>query len=221
MELFICIGNLGADAEFKSENGNEYVKFNVAETRRWKDQQGNNREETVWNSCIMHGRNENLLPFLTKGTKVLVVGRGSVRVYSSPKLRQMVAGININVDRLELIAVNREVVDRQVVSPDGNVLNVQKLYYIDYRIARQWAAEASQAIFYNRKGEAAYYVDYNGFVTPIKNEDTPDGNMQEDAPLDVTDENMQENAPDDSKNAPDDSKQRERAKGSAKGRNQR
>lgn len=192
MELFICIGNLGADAEFKSENGNEYVKFNVAETRRWKDQQGNTREETVWNSCIMHGRNEKLLPFLTKGTKVMVMGRGSVRVYSSPKLRQMVAGININVDRLELIAVNREEVDRQVVTPEGSLLNVQKLYYVDYNIARQFAKEDSPAIFYNRKGEAAYYVDFNGFVTPIKSEEAPASDVSEDAQLSASEEATQD-----------------------------
>ncbi len=171
MELFICIGNLGADAELKTENGKEFVKFNVAETRRWQDSTGAQREETIWNSCIMHGRNEKLLPFLTKGTKVVVVGRGSVRVYSSPKLRQMVAGININVDRLELISVNRDEVDRYITTPDGELVSVTKLFYVDYNIARRYATETSQALFYDRNGQAAFYVDYNGFVTKIKNDE--------------------------------------------------
>lgn len=168
MELFCVIGNLGSNAEYKNENGNEYIKFNVAETRRWVDASNQQHEETIWNSCIMHGKNEKLMPYLTKGSKVFVMGRGSTRIYSSPKEKRMVAGINISVDRIELIQVNSDPVGKQIVSADGQLFNVSKLYYVGYEQARAAGATmAAQAQFYDLNGNAAYLVDYNGFVTRV------------------------------------------------------
>lgn len=169
MELFFVIGNLGSDAEYKCENGSEFIKFNVAETRRWTDANHVQHEETIWNSCIMHGKNEKLLPFLTKGTKVFVMGRGSTRVYSSPKERRMVAGINISVDRVELIGASSDPVGRDVVSADGCIYPVTKLYYIGWEQARNaGATEQQPVIFYDKQGNASFLVDYNGFVTRIQ-----------------------------------------------------
>lgn len=172
MELFIVIGNLGADAEVKTQDGNVYTKFNVAETRRWKAADGTTHDETIWNSCIMHGNQEKLLPFLTKGTKVCVVGRGSTRVFSSAKERRMVAGININVDRLELIGQTADPVPRQIIAPDGIVIETFKAFYIRTEDARKYAGQNLPATFYDTKGNPAFQVDYNGFVYKLKGAQT-------------------------------------------------
>lgn len=176
MELLIVIGNLGSDAQFKNENGSEFVKFNVAETRRWKGQDNVDHEETIWNSCIMNGRQEKLLPYLVKGTKVCVIGRASTRVYSSPKERRMVAGININVDRVELIGTQPDAVPRRIVTQDGELVNVAKFFAIDPSIAeKNGAKKGVPAIFYDEKG-GSYLVDANGLVAPQK---TPENSTEE------------------------------------------
>lgn len=166
MELLVVIGNLGSDAEVRSDNGREYVRFNVADSRRWQAQDGKEHEETIWNQCIMPGKQEKLLPYLLKGTKVCVVGRASTRVYSSAKERRMVAGISIQVDRLELVSTVADPVPRQVISPDGELIPVSKCFYIDYNIARKYSGEQSRATFFDRNGQPAFLVDYNGFVLP-------------------------------------------------------
>lgn len=168
MEILFVIGNLGADAELKQENGNEFVKFNVAETRAWSGSDGVKHEETLWNSCIMNGRQEKLLPYLTKGTKVAVIGRASTRVFSSPKERRMVAGINIQVDRLELISVNTDVVPRYIVAPDsGELVPTAKAFFIDSKLAvKAGAKEGVPVVFFDAQGRKSYQVDVNGFVWP-------------------------------------------------------
>lgn len=168
MELLVVIGNLGSDAEVRSDNGREYVRFNVADSRRWQAQDGKEHEETIWNQCIMPGKQEKLLPYLLKGTKVCVVGRASTRVYSSAKERRMVAGISIQVDRLELVSTVADPVPRQIVSPDGELVPVSKTFFIDYTIARKYAGEQTRATFFDRNGQPAFFVDYNGFVFPAQ-----------------------------------------------------
>ena len=168
MELLIVIGNLGSNAEYRNENGNEYIKFNVAESRRWQSQDGKEHEETIWNSCIMHGKNEKLMPFLTKGSKVCVVGRASTRVYSSEKERRMVAGISINVDRLELVGATADPVPRNIVGPDGIIHPVGKCFFMDVNEARKYVKGKSETVtMFDQKGSPSFVVDYNGFVTRV------------------------------------------------------
>lgn len=197
MELFFVIGNLGADAKLVTENGKEFISFNVAETRKWSTADGKDHEETIWNSCIMNGRQEKLLPYLTKGTKVFVMGRGSARVFSSPKLKAMVAGLNISVDRLELISVNREVIPARLVSPNGVIVNVNKAYYIDPNIAKTENGDNYNSIWYNEHGIACAQVDKNGWCFPIANnsQNATDGTAQ-DATKDATPCASQDATPD-------------------------
>lgn len=168
MELFLVIGNLGADAQLITENGKEFVKFNVAETRKWKTEDGAEREETLWNSCIMNGRQDKLMPYLIKGAKVCVIGRGSTRVYSSPKQRCMVAGLNISVDKLELIGATPDPMPRNIVTPTGEIIPVSKAYFIDFNIARANGAKKNEPVQFFDQKQGIYSVDYNGWITPLQ-----------------------------------------------------
>lgn len=168
MELLFVIGNLGSDAEARKENGNEFIRFNVAETRKWTGADNVTHEETIWNSCVMSGANTKLLPYLVKGAKVCVIGRASTRVYSSPKERRMVAGINISVDRLELIGQTPDAVPREVISADGQILKVQKFFAIHPDIAKNLVGKLGEtATLYDKQGNPSFVVDYNGFVSKV------------------------------------------------------
>lgn len=97
------IGNLGADAIQKNDNGHSYIHFRVAHTDKFTDlQSGQVKETTTWISCFYSGRAEAILPYLTTGTKVFVRGHVTLAVYSSPKTHAMEAGITMRVSELEL-----------------------------------------------------------------------------------------------------------------------
>lgn len=96
------IGNLGANAEIKNDNGRTFVQFRVAHTDKFTDISGVKHENTTWIQCFITGDAKGLLQYLTKGTKVFVRGDMQLRVYSSEKERKMVAGVSIAVREIEL-----------------------------------------------------------------------------------------------------------------------
>ncbi len=78
----ILVGNLGKDAETKFiPSGASVTNFNLATTRRWKDQQsGEWKEQTQWHR-VVYWRAENVANYLTKGKQVYVEGRLETRTY--------------------------------------------------------------------------------------------------------------------------------------------
>ena len=97
-------GNLGADAIIKDLNGQKYIAFSVAHTESYKDAQGQRRERTTWVSCLKYGESP-VINYLRKGTRVIVRGDLSTKVYEAGGNRQ--AGINCRVRELYLMGGNR------------------------------------------------------------------------------------------------------------------
>lgn len=103
------IGNLGANAELKDNNGRKFVSFRMAHSDKWKNAQtGQDIVSTVWASCAINGDAHNLLPYLKKGVKVFVRGSVQLSLYSSPKTHQMECGLNIAVWEIELCGGQKE-----------------------------------------------------------------------------------------------------------------
>lgn len=152
----IVIGNLGANAEFHSENGNEFVSFKVAHTDRYKDSNGQDMDETVWVSCVLNGRADKLLQYLTKGTKVCVVGDASVRTYHSKKMQRLVAGINVFVRQIELIGARPDAVPPYLFDTDGVQHNVTKYFFCQ---------DIKNQPLFDKDG-TAYTVNADGWVFP-------------------------------------------------------
>ena len=164
MLQFSIIGNIGGDARIEEHDGRKFVSFNVAHTDSYVAADGAQHRSTQWVSCALNGDGGGLLPFLVKGKTVFVQGRGSVRVYSSPKERRMVAGINISVDRIELLSGSSDAIPRQVAMPTGELVAVSKAYYIPVDKAKEAGAKGNQAgTVYTQAGNALL-VDVNGFV---------------------------------------------------------
>lgn len=157
------IGNLGADAEVKEYNGKKFVAFKVAHTDVRVADDGTKSEATFWVGCTINGDGGNLLQYLRKGVKVYVTGSASLRVYSSKKLRAMVAGCDIRVDTVELCGGQSDIVPKQVATGDGLLHEVRKLY---------WSDTISEAqTVYSANGEA-FNCDQNGFITPFDESNT-------------------------------------------------
>lgn len=66
------IGHLGKDAEVKGDQ-NPFTIFSIATTEKWKDKDGNAKEDTQWHNCILSG--SALAKYLLKGAKVAIDGK--------------------------------------------------------------------------------------------------------------------------------------------------
>ena len=167
MNQLQLIGNLGDDAQVQVYNDKKFVSFKVADTDKWTDPQGVTHEAATWVSCTMSGDGGNVLKYLKKGVKVFVQGKMSTRVYSSPKERAMVAGVNLQVFNIELCGGSSDEVPRQLVTPDGHIVDTFKFHFIDMSTT---GIKAGTQLMSTR-GTGAFIVNENGSVTPVKPEE--------------------------------------------------
>lgn len=156
-----AIGNLASDAEVKNANGKDFCVFRLADSRRWTASDGTKHEETQWFSCIMSRGYENVVPYLKKGVRIFIQGQPNIEIYSSPKDRCMKARYNVQVFQVELVGGQAEAVPRRLVTPDGQLVDIFKAYYvrkgdIDTAVVQQ---------LFGEKG-GSYNVDKYGFVWP-------------------------------------------------------
>lgn len=96
MQQLLIAGTLGKDAEIRRlQNGDPVCNFSVA-VDGGKDKQGQRRDST-WYDCSLWGkRGEGLAQYLTKGGKVTITGRPTVRVHEGK------AYLGVNVDQITL-----------------------------------------------------------------------------------------------------------------------
>src|ERR1035441_4022180 len=106
----ILIGNLGKDAETKFiPSGTSVTTFNLATTRKWKDQQsGEWKEQTDWHR-VKYWRAENVANYLLKGKQVYVEGRLETRSYDDKDGKK--------VYTTEVVCEHLGLLDRKSVRP--------------------------------------------------------------------------------------------------------
>jgi single-strand DNA-binding protein len=77
----ILVGNLARDPELRTiPSGQSVASFAVATNRVWNDQSGEQQEQTDFHNIVAWGRLAELAEqYLTKGRKVLIVGRLQTR----------------------------------------------------------------------------------------------------------------------------------------------
>ena len=75
------IGNLGKDCITNTVNGKSVMNFNVAHTEKFRDNQGNQKDKTIWVECAYWSDKTAVAPYLKKGTQVYVEGTPEVRTY--------------------------------------------------------------------------------------------------------------------------------------------
>lgn len=168
------IGYIGADAEFKGDQGHEFVTFRVSHSDRWTDQAGQLHESTQWVDCVLNGR-PKVAEFLKRGTCVYVSGRLSTRVYSSQKDRCMKAGVTINVVSVELIGGRGDEVPSRLYDENGVQHDIKKYYLADVK-----------GTFLMTPQGKRFAVDDSGWVFPMEQaekmmaeEEQSDGNQQQ------------------------------------------
>lgn len=153
----LLIGNIGANAQVKVSDGQEFVTFRVAHNEAYTKQDGTKVEKSMWIDCTMSCANGRpaVLPYLVQGALVFIQGSVNTRVYSSEKDRCIKAGISIKVQKVELLGGVTDAVPRRLYTKDGVMVDVSKHF---------WCSEKATQLL-SQSGRL-FNVDANGFITP-------------------------------------------------------
>ena len=113
-------GVIGQDAETRTVGKDQVTSFSVAVKTMQKDEEGNRL--TQWVECSMWGeRGTKLCEYLTKGSRVAVIGTLSVRTYSK-KNDEVGVSVDIRVDDVTLLG------DGSARNEDGPKAQPQKVH---------------------------------------------------------------------------------------------
>ena len=79
------IGNIGKAPEIKTlQNGRKFVSFSLATSKRYRDNNGEQKEETQWHNIVIWGKTaetfENI--GIVKGTQLYIEGEISYRTWN-------------------------------------------------------------------------------------------------------------------------------------------
>jgi single-strand DNA-binding protein len=100
----ILVGNLGRDAEMRfTAGGTPVATVSLATTERFKDRDGNQKEDTQWHRIVIWGKTaESLHEYLTKGKQIYVEGRIQTREWTDKEGKQNKT-TEIRADRIVLL----------------------------------------------------------------------------------------------------------------------
>lgn len=162
------IGNLGADAEVKTGDGYSFISMRVANTEKWKAEDGTEHTDTQWIDVIYSKTDSGLIQFLKSGVKIFVRGFVRTRLYSSKKDRKMKCGLTINATEIELCGGSSELVPRQLIIPEtGDIVDVKKYYCANVDTSK-WKKDDTG--FLVDKAGNQYELVKGGWVAPVVEE---------------------------------------------------
>ena len=100
----ILVGNLGRDAEIRlTAGGTPVATVSLATTEKWKDRDGQMKEDTQWHRIVIWGKTaESLHEYLTKGKQIYVEGRIQTREWTDKEGKQA-RTTEIRADRIVLL----------------------------------------------------------------------------------------------------------------------
>lgn len=88
MQKTTIAGTVSSVRELKQVGDKSVFNFSVA-VSNGKDAQGNWRDSTFWDCAVWDKRAESVSKFLSKGTKIAVVGRPGARVHDGKAYLQL------------------------------------------------------------------------------------------------------------------------------------
>jgi len=107
------IGNVGREPESKQlPSGNVVAEFSLATTRKWRDGNGDKREETTWHNVKAFGKlAEIILQYVHKGDKVYVSGRIENRSWEKDGVKHHRS--EVVADEMQMLGGKREQGERE------------------------------------------------------------------------------------------------------------
>ncbi len=101
------IGNIGKDPEIKTlQNGRKCVSFSLATSKRYRDNNGEQKEETQWHNIVIWGKTaetfENI--GIVKGTQLYIEGEITNRSWTDQITGQKRYTTEINVNSFQILS---------------------------------------------------------------------------------------------------------------------
>lgn len=99
------LGNLGRDPEVRSlPSGQAVANFPMATSRKWRDRDGNQQEQTEWHQIVCFGRLAEIAgQYLTKGKQVFVEGRIQTRSWDDRNTGEKKYRTEIVADNFQML----------------------------------------------------------------------------------------------------------------------
>ena len=101
------MGNLGKDPEIRTfQSGSKCATFSLATSKRYRDQNGEQKEQTQWHTVKVLGRSADTLQQLgvKKGTQMLVEGEITNRSWTDQTTGQKRYTTEINVSTFQILS---------------------------------------------------------------------------------------------------------------------
>lgn len=97
MNQVILMGRLGSDVEIRQAGATQVAKCSLATSKTFKDKEGNKQEKTCWHNLEAWGRTAEVMAgYLTKGSKIVVVGEIDNQTYEKDGEKKYVSKVRVN-----------------------------------------------------------------------------------------------------------------------------
>jgi single-strand DNA-binding protein len=105
----ILMGNLTRDIEMRTTaSGQSVASFSLAVSRTWRNQQGEQQEQTSFINCVAWGKaGEIIAQYVKKGDALLVSGRLDQRSYEDKDGNKRQA-VEVNVEDFNFVSGGRD-----------------------------------------------------------------------------------------------------------------
>lgn len=145
----MLIGNVGNSVETKQLANGKFAKFSLATSRRYKDKNGEQKEETNWHTVVTYGSLVDILQKLGvgKGTKMYVEGTLTNRSWDDQATGQKRYATEIRMETFQLLG------QRQQCQQNGGS---QHGGYNPYSAANQSPAQRQQGFGGNQPQDNWY-----------------------------------------------------------------
>lgn len=118
----MLIGNIGKDPEFRMSmnGGRKYVSFSLATTRRYRDNNGEQKEQTTWHNIIGWGKTADIMEQLgiRKGITIYVEGSVQNRTWNDLASGQKRYATEVNLETFQVLTPRNQ--QPNPYAPQGN-----------------------------------------------------------------------------------------------------
>ena len=103
----MLIGNIGKDPKINTlQNGRKFVSFSIATSKRYRDNNGEQKEETQWHNIVIWGKTaetfENI--GIVKGTQLYIEGEITNRSWTDQTTGQKRYTTEINASTFQILS---------------------------------------------------------------------------------------------------------------------
>ena len=128
----LLIGNIGKDPEIRvnQASGRKVVTFSLATSRRYRDNNGEQKEDTQWHNIVGWGKVADIVEQLgiRKGTSLYVEGELATRSWVDNATQQKRYATEINMSTFQLLTPRNNGTQGNGYGQQGNATGYQNEY---------------------------------------------------------------------------------------------